>query len=262
MNFKIVEAEKSKSTIFVTGEKSCLSEAKSLVREKKPGFVELDFFALNLDKKLYGSTKQESVLIQKQNCKKVLKLYALMKRFVKILKKTDFDGTLYVKNLKSKKNNNDYMLMSLLNIGQAKPTQKFKLAYEAACDFLDMENNLNAMCDFKDNRCAKHRAVGTDKNTGCCASFCTLREPGKVCPHKNLSCKIFMCDYLIEQKGFYFTPNTIPVLRRHFTFFERLACFGLLCQTEKKSLIKLRGVRVLEILYVLLVIGIALVLAL
>ena len=125
-----------------------------------------------------------------------------------------------------------------------------------------MENSLNNMCDFQDNKCTKHREKGIEKNTGCCASFCKLREPGKICPHKNLSCKIFMCDYLINEKGYYFTPNTVLILRKYFTWFERISCFGLLCRTEKKSLRELRGIRLLELFYVLLVCSIILIVCL
>lgn len=260
-NYKIEECDKE-CQVVISSDKTCISKAKTLAGTGEPVFVEVDFQALGLGETLYGKTKEESIKRQRENCKKFKAVYKLTKKVVRVLRKANFNDTLYVKNLKEKKNNNDFMLVSMLNILAAKPQRKFKLAYEAACDFLDMENSLNNMCDFKDNRCAKHREKGIDKNTGCCANFCKLRVPCTVCPHKNLSCKIFMCDYLIKEKGFYFTPNTVPVLRKYFTPFERFACFGLLCRTEKKSLGALRGIRLLELFYILLVCGIILLLCL
>jgi hypothetical protein len=114
------------------------------------------------------------------------------------------------------------------------------------------------MCDFHDNHCTKHRDKGIDKTTGCCPSFCKVRVTGEPCKHKNLSCKIFMCDYLIYEKGFYFTPNTVAVLCKHMTPLERAICFGILCRTQRKSLKFLWFVRGLSILYLLLMVVVVL----
>lgn len=226
-----------------------LSEKKGLKKNLLSNQLLLDAGLLGLSFSLYGKTKQESIKIQKNSSKNLIKLYRICKKVIKSLGVSEI--TFYAYGLKNKKNNNDFMLIAMLETGFAKRTDRFKLAYESACEFLDKENSLNNMCDFKGNRCAKHRAKGIDKNTGCCASFCKLRVDGTSCPHKNLSCKIFMCDYLIKEKGFYFTPNTLAILKLHFSPLERVCTFGLLCRTEKKSLKFLRFIRFVEFLYVL-----------
>lgn len=254
MEFKIVEKQNDNEEFFeITNEKTCIKRAKTL-SQKQNVFVE--FNTLNLGTTLYGKTKKESLLIQKDNCKKILAFYKIVKKVIKILiKKNLFDGTIFVNNLSSKKNNNDIMLVGLLDCDfNTKLFFKMKKSYEYACDFLDAENSLNKMCNFYDNKCTKHREKGIEKSTGCCPNFCKIRVCGQACKHKNLACKIFMCDYLIKEKGFYFTPNTLPVLKKHMTLLERAFCFGILCRTEKKSLKFLWLIRSLTILYILVMI--------
>ena len=244
MEFKIVElTDNSQNYLEITTDKNCLQNAKSFKEGDK---IKIDFNSLFLSTCLYGSSKKESIKIQKDNCKKMLAFYKVAKKVFKFLVKQGiFDGTIFVDNLPKKKNNNDLMLVALLNVDfNFKAFSKMKGAYEGACDFLDAENSLNKMCDFYDNHCANHRENGIDKTTGCCPSFCKIRVTGAPCKHKNLSCKIFMCDYLINQKGFYFTPNTLAVLKKHTTLFERAVCFGMLCKTEKKSLTFLWFIRI------------------
>ncbi len=217
--------------------------------------VELDFNCLNLGEKLYGKTKNESINIQKNNSKKILSYYKIIKKFVKKLKRRGISKiSFFVKNLSDKKNNNDIMLIGLLEVDfNAKLFSKMKVAYEYSCDFLDAENSLNKMCDFHDNHCTKHRDKNIDKTTGCCPSFCKIRVSGQACSHKNLACKIFMCDYLINEKGFYFTPNTLAILQKHMSPLERAICFGTLCRTEKKSLRFLWLIRGITFLYFIVI---------
>ena len=144
---------------------------------------------------------------------------------------------------KNKKNNNDFMLACMLDTKfNVSPFKRLEKAYSYACDYIDLENSTNKMCDFKDNKCTKHREVGILKSTGCCPSFCKYTRAG-ACVQKNLSCKIFMCDYLIE-KGLYFSPNFIPILKLHFTPIERASSFGMLCRSTKKAIGQLWGIRI------------------
>lgn len=224
--------------------------------------IVIDSDALNIEVKLYGKDKKESLLIQKANQKQILKLYKLCVKAVKILKNAGYKklGEFYVLNLETKKNNNDFMLAGMLDVRFN--VNVFKRIYASvgiACDYLDKENELNKMCDFRDNHCTKHRDKGIDKVTGCCPSFCKIRQDGKPCPIKNLSCKIFMCDYLINEKGYYFTANTIPILKQHLTIFERLACFGILFKSQKSTSKRLWGIRFLTAaLYVAVMIAVLL----
>lgn len=234
----------------ITSDKNCL---KGFSDSGDLSVFAIGFETLNLGRKLYGKSKSESVKIQSENAKYLLKVYKIIKKAVSVSKRRGNQSVkILIPNLSQKANNNDIMLRGLLETDFNAPLfGKMKYAYEWACDFLDAENSLNKMCDFHDNHCTKHRDKNIDKTTGCCPGFCKIREVGKPCKHKNLSCKIFMCDYLIYEKGFYFTPNTLAILKKHMTPLERMVCFGSLCRTEKKSLNFLWLMRGLSVLYIL-----------
>ncbi len=239
MKFEIHERE-NKEYFVIDLSKECLANAKENLDKIKA--FEIDENVLNLGLCLYGKTKRESIEIQKKNCMQMLKLYAVCVKLVKLLKrkKFAFDGVFYTKGLADKKNNNDYMLKTMLEVKfNVKPFKKLSASYTYAADYLDMENSLNKMCDFRDNKCSKYRTIKNDRTTGCCSKVICKFTCNAPCPTWNLACKIIMCDYLIENKGFYFTPHTIPIMRKNFTFFERCFSIGQLCRTKKKALSEL-----------------------
>lgn len=244
MEFKVEELNEKKE-LFEINQKT----AKFLKYELKNtqfNKICIDFEYLNLQKKLYGENKKASIKIQQENCKQMMLVYKTCKKLVKLIKKMKFEwnGVFYVNGLKNKKNNNDLMLVAMLDthfnhniFGQ------LGSAVHYSCDYLDKENEINNMCDFKDNKCVKHRELKIDKKTGCCPSFCKYVDC-KVCTVKNLSCKIFMCNFL-ENRGYYFTPHTIPVLKQHLNIIERFMCFGLLFKTTQKTISRLWFIRIL-----------------
>lgn len=247
MKFEICE-RKDEEYAVIDLSNDCLKNIKANLDTIKA--FEIDENALNLGLCLYGETKKESIEIQKNNCKQMLKLYAVCVKLIKLLKrkKFKFDGVFYTKNLQSKKNNNDFMLKVMLDVKfNVKPFKKLSASYKYSADYLDMENSLNKMCDFRDNKCTKYRDVSpkSDRTTGCCSKQICKYTCNAPCPTWNLACKIIMCDYLIEKKGFYFTPHTIPIMRKQFSYFERCFSKGQLCRTKKKALFELwllRGV--------------------
>ena len=235
MEFKIEELGKKKSAFVVDLSKKTLKEIKE--KAKKDDIFELDFESLNLGEKLYSTTKKDSILIQKRNCKIVLNFYKYCKKLINIIKRKNigFDGTFYVKGLDQKKNNNDFMLSALLDTRyNAKPFGKLSKTINHACDYLDMENDFNNMCDFKDNLCVSHRERGLAGITGCCPAFCKHTKAGR-CQIKNLACKIFMCNYL-EERGYFFSVHAIPIMKLHMNFIERFCVAGLLFKTTKKTI--------------------------
>ena len=240
---------RTKNYFEITNDKECLNLLKIV---NNPVVFKISFFNLNLGQKLYGSSKKETKEIQKQNCQQILSFYKIIKKAVKIIiQKHYFKMEIFVEDLDTKKNNNDILLLGLLNIDfNTKSSEKMKMGYEYACDFLDAENSINNMCDFRDNKCVKHREKNIDKATGCCPNFCKLRVEGQPCAHKNLACKIFMCDYLIEKRGYYFTPHTIAVLKKTLSPLERTFCFGSLCKTEKRALLTLKLIRATRVAYI------------
>ena len=243
MKFEIHERE-NKNYAIVDLSKDCLKKIKANLKNIEA--FEIDENALNLGVKLYGENKTESVKIQKENCDKLLELYKVCVKLIKFLKheKFGFDGVFYTKNLSKKKNNNDFMLCAMLDVKfNVKPFKRLSASYTYAADFLDMENSLNKMCDFHDNKCTKHRELDDNKTTGCCSKTICRFTCNAPCPTWNLSCKILMCDYLIEKKGYYFTPHTIPIMKKHFSYFERAFSIGQLCRTKKKSIFELWTMR-------------------
>ncbi|MBP3631311.1 MAG: hypothetical protein J6J23_07545 [Clostridia bacterium] len=209
--------------------------------------IELHFKLLNLDIKLYGSNKKETIAIQKENCNHIIKVYKTLSKIVKIAKKYNFNGTFFVKNLEQKKNNNDYLLTSLLNLKfNTFFLKRLTKSIFYTCEFLDRENSLHNMCDFHDNKCAKHRARGFERSTGCCPASCKFMD-NCPCKTKNLSCKLIMCDYLVDM-GYYFTPHTIPTLRLYMNPLERLTSIGMFFKSTKKTYLFMWTVRILEIL--------------
>lgn len=256
MKFEVKNLEDKKLKYFeIENNKECVSKLKNETGEINA--IKIGFDTLCLGVKLYGNSKKSSVEIQKDNCKKMIKLFKVCKKVLKVLKKKniEFDGVFYVEKLDKKKNNNDLMLIALLDTAlNFKITKRLGSAVNYACDFLDKENSINNMCDFKDNKCIKHREKNIDKSTGCCPSFCKYTEC-KTCTIKNLSCKLFMCNFL-EDRGYYFTPHTIPVLKRHLNFIERFMCFGLLFRTTKQTIKRLWGIRILLIAYLVVFAGV------
>ena len=257
MKFEVKKLEDKKVKYFEINEKTNIKKDKQLIIEAEA--LSIDFDYLNLGEKLYGNSRKSSKLIQKKNCALVIKIFKLCKKIVKVLAKTEskFDGVFYVKNLDKKKNNNDLMIVGLLDINlNYKPHARLGASVHYACDYLDKENTINNMCDFKDNKCVKHREKKIDKATGCCPPFCKYTEC-KTCTVKNLSCKLFMCNYL-EDRGYIFSPHTVPVLKRHLNWFERFMSIGLLFKTTKKTIKCLWAIRILVAAYFVVFAGVIL----
>ena len=85
MEFKIEElVDESQNYIEITGNKECLNNVKAFTNDNK---IKIDFNSLMLSTCLYGSTKKESLEIQKKNCKLMLKFYKVVEKAVKFLKK-------------------------------------------------------------------------------------------------------------------------------------------------------------------------------
>jgi len=106
-------------------------------------------------------------------------------------------------------------IITALNI--KKLPQRYDYIYETMCDFLD--DLSHEYCDFKCNKCQGNRAC-TSKHTidGCCyfhGTQCPFLV-NKVCQHRSLSCKIFMCDYLEKKYHFKSTVDAYPLLNLFF----------------------------------------------
>lgn len=235
MEFKIEKLEKKQNEKFlIDGSKESFENLKK--NAKEGAIVELDFDALNLGQKLYGSSKKESIEIQKQNCKKLMKFYKHCKKVVVFLKrkKINFDGTFFVSNVDKKKNNNDLMICAMLDVRfNVSLFKKVSKTIHHACHYLDKENEINNMCDFQNNKCVTFREKGREGTTGCCPSFCKYTK-AQTCKIDNLACKIFMCNNL-ENKGYFFSVHNIPIMKMHLNPLERFCLAGYLFKPSRKT---------------------------
>ena len=258
MKYQIEEIIENDENTFLISDYTFDKKAlKKALEEKRK--LELDFDFLSLGTKLYKSNKKETIVVQKENCKKVINVYKALCKIIRIAKrkKYDFNGTFVVKNLNAKQNNNDFLIESLLSLKyNTLPFARLNKSVLYTCDFLDKENSMHNMCDFHDNKCAKHRARGFERSTGCCPASCKFMD-NCPCKTKNLSCKLIMCDYLVNM-GYYFTPHTIPILKKHLTFFERVASIGMFFKSTKRTYLFMWNVRILSAL-ILLAIGLTIV---
>lgn len=88
--------------------------------------------------------------------------------------------------------------------------------------------------DAKENSCAKHRAMGFTRKTGWCPASCKFMQCGP-CKTKNISCKSIMCDYP-KNKGYYFSPHSLAILKVNLTYPERLSTIGFFFKSTKSIL--------------------------
>lgn len=247
MEFNFVDSASCKKSFFVLNFNSKnLRELKAQIRQNRPSEISLGFEAesLNLTQKLYGDSAKQSLAIQRANCRLLIKKYHYIKRVLAVLrrKKVDFNGTFYVKNLKGKLNNNDFMLKSMLAVSCKKFGERLELAYDAACDFMDLESNMYDMCGFKDDRCRKDRDRGVERGNACCPGYCKVRVDCAPCPDKNISCKLFMCDY-VKNLGYVFSPFSLAVLRLNYLPLDMLLCYSCHFRAKGEVLSKLRKFR-------------------
>ncbi len=187
----------------------------------KPIYLEREI--LSIDHSLYSKDKKSTINIWRNNNKKIIKTYKFLIKLIRWLQHNDqiFDGTFYV-NTKNKLNNNDFMLEKMLDL-------KFKCPHfcrltkslEIACDFLKKESNLNNMCDFKENVCINFRNNGQNRTVGCCSKKCKFCAPAE-CPQKNISCRLFICEFLVN-KGYYFDHMSLPIFKQNLFLLERIA---------------------------------------
>ena len=248
MKYSITNKPENTQTVLIND----LFNTKSINKNSSVNF-EIDFNFLNLSVKQYGNNLAETKVLQKSNTKLMISAYKKIVKLIKFCNKNNinFNNCFFVNNLTEKQNNNDVMLTYMLEIKfNTKPFKKLNRSVDYACEFLDLENSFHNMCDFKDNKCAKHRDLGFDRINGCCPAKCKHLK-NCPCTTKNLSCKLIMCDYLMN-KGYYFSPHNIPVLSVNLSFFERIASWGMFFKTTKQTYHFLRFIIFLEVLTILI----------
>jgi len=113
--------------------------------------------------------------------------------------------------------------------------KQIEFIYDTVCDMLDKKWAEYSPCEFCDNRCISSRNNFMDREfDGCCHSFerkltkCINKQPcrylgeDKRCTTKNLSCKLFTCDYLKKSGKFDTNYEDFLLLKMFFTKKEKL----------------------------------------
>lgn len=117
---------------------------------------------------------------------------------------------------------------------------------------LDKKWNKNFPCNFCNNKCIAAREKFMDKEyDGCCYSFdrklfvkvkkekCIHLKEDKSCDTKNISCKLFTCDYLKKNNIFNTSYEDYLLLKLFFNKKERLIIKYNFFKTREEVLSKL-----------------------
>jgi len=111
--------------------------------------------------------------------------------------------------------------------------QRYEFLYDQICDYLDKEVITKNVCGFENNKCIAKR--NTNCNMGCCHHFknkyfgilyetklqlCEYQQD-KRCTAKCISCKMYMCDYLVK-RGYKFTCSNVLLIKHYFNLFQKI----------------------------------------
>ena len=104
-------------------------------------------------------------------------------------------------NVKLTNNSKDELELAFIKAFNQKDLKKrYNYIYDYMCKYLD--ENVNVLCDFKDNKCIANRLnKSVNEINGCCYFKRVLckSQYSKRCNNPNISCKLFICEY-VEKK--------------------------------------------------------------
>ena len=195
----------------------------------------------NGKKKLIIDNKKDSYRKLKKYIKKPEKYEVINK-----IKDSEIDNCIKASNIK------DYL-------------KRNEFIYDTICNMLDNKWNKYSPCNFCSNRCIASRNNFMDREfDGCCYSFnrklfgkvkkekCIHLNKNKTCDTKNISCKLFTCDYLKKNKLFNTNYEDYLLLRLFFNKKERLIIKYNFFITREEILTKLsQKTRMPYIIYLL-----------
>ena len=196
----------------------------------------------------------------------------IIKQLINLTSKKDFYSMYDNKKVKfviSNFTNSLIIALKALLIKEEKTRVAF--LYDYLCDYIDKLWSESNPCQFDENSTciAQREKIAPHEVHGCCYSFnytknpltfitksevCRFLEKGKGCTTQNLSCKIFVCKYLRENKIFnidfdkmvipkaFFTKNQLLILKyNHFHTRDELIEKVLLNETTPNILYDLHG---------------------
>lgn len=196
----------------------------------------------------------------------------IIKQLIDLTSKKDFYSMYDNKKIKFVINNyTNSLIIALKALLIKEEKSRVAFLYDYLCDYIDrLWNEINP-CQFDENSTciAQREKVAPHEAHGCCYSFnytknpltfttqsevCKFLEKGKGCTTQNLSCKIFVCKYLRENKIFnidfdrmvipkaFFTENQILILKyNHFHTRDELIEKVLLNEDTPNILYDLHG---------------------
>ena len=154
-----------------------------------------------------------------KNIKIIKKLFKLRNKiFESIINKKKVRYIIdFSKDIEENEEYKNIIIEALRIIEIEKEEDRINYIYDYECDLLDRKWNKYNPCKFCDNKCSSQRAgKAWHKENGCCWDFDYSKVPWKFtenericayldkngCKTKNLSCKIFTCNYLIKNSDF------------------------------------------------------------
>lgn len=186
--------------------------------------------------------------MSKNNIKKKLIIsdkkigYKLLKKYIK--KPSEYEIVL---------NTNDEDIINSFKAIEIKDkVKRNEFIYDTICDMLDKKWNKASPCKFCNNRCIASRNNYMDKEyDGCCYSFkrkrigkvkkekCIHLKDDKTCDTKNISCKLFTCNYLKKNKLFNTSFDDYLLLKLFYNKKEKLIIKYNFFKTREEVLNKL-----------------------
>ena len=183
--------------------------------------------------------KKDLVINNRKDGYKLLKRYIHNTNKYNIVNNTNDDEInhcIKATNITNKSDRNDYI-------------------YDVICNILDDKWNKYSPCKFCNNKCIASRNNFMDKKyDGCCYSFkrkrfgkvnkekCIHLKHDKSCDTKNISCKLFTCDYLKKKKIFSTEYDDYLLLKLFFNKKEKLIIKYNFFKTKEEVLNKLNEI--------------------
>ena len=151
------------------------------------------------------------------------------------------------------KNYNEEIIAILKAIYIEDDSKRYSYIYDEACKLLDNKWNNCFPCKFCNNKCIASQNGFMDKEyDGCCYSFkrkkfgkvkkskCKFLDKNKKCITKNISCKLFTCNYLKKNTSFNTSYDDYLLLTLFFNKKQKLIIKYNFFKTREQILIKLK----------------------
>ena len=180
--------------------------------------------------------KKELILIDKKHSYRLLKKYMKDEKKYKLIinyNDNDINNSIKALRIKNKEKRNAFI-------------------YDTMCNILDEKWQKYSPCHFCNNKCIASRNNYMDKEyDGCCYSFdrklfgkvkkekCIHLKKNKSCDTKNISCKLFTCNYLKKNNIFSTSFDDYLLLKLFFNKKERLIIKYNFFKTREEVLRKL-----------------------